>query len=97
MNDTLFSFTEGRGCTEFGYTMESQPKDNSNEVLDQALYSVKKGLPATKIASSMGENAGTFGEIAAQKAAELGVKSIEQFTIQELLEEGIEIGIFINV
>lgn len=59
--------------------MDPQPKSSSanNEVLDQALSSITKGwsmfsLAASKIASTAGENAAKFGEIATQKAAELG-------------------------
>lgn len=58
--------------------METQPRQEANnEVLDQALSSITKGwgmfsLAASKIASTAGENAMKFSEIATQKASELG-------------------------
>lgn len=69
--------TEGGRYTGFGYTMDPQPKAQSNEVLDTAMSSLTKGwsmfsLAATKIASTAGENAMKFGEIASQKAVEIG-------------------------
>lgn len=48
--------SEGGRYSGFGYSVDPQPKDSSNEVLDQALSSLTKGwsmfsLAATKIAS----------------------------------------------
>jgi ADP-ribosylation factor GTPase-activating protein 1 len=94
LNESLFS--EGGRYAGFGYTMEPQNKgtgNNSNEVLDQAMNSLSKGwsmfsLAATKIASSAGENAVKFGEIASQKAVELSgsvsEKVRKEFTVSPI-------------
>lgn len=39
----IIVFSEGGRYTGFGYSVDPQPKENTNEVLDQALTSLTKG------------------------------------------------------
>jgi len=87
--------SEGGRYTGFGNTVDPQPQNPSNEVLDQALSSLTKGWSifssaATKIASTAGENAVKFGGIATQKAAELGETMSEK--VAEIRNKGLKDG-----
>ncbi len=73
----FLKITAGGRYTGFGNTVDPQPKQQSNELLDTALASLSQGwsmfsLAATKVAAKASENAVKLGEIASQKAVELG-------------------------